>query len=387
MKNSIFQLFSLLSIVLIINACSSSKEEVALPPAELSYTTNQIEIEEGQKASSSAPTLKGTKPFTFSITTNPATQQITIDNQGVVSVSENLGVGTYKVSITVSNSASRITFNDALTVNVKRKVIAPSNLVYSPNSVEVSVGTAISSAVPTIQGTLPISYTMTTSPITDRISIDNRGVISVANNLTAGTYNVSVTARNEAGSITFANAFSVIVKSVNTSATPPSNLAYSPNTINATQGTAISTNAPTVSGTSPFTFVIASANTANGQITINPSTGVINVGANTPVGAYTISITATNTGGSATFMSVLTINVAAPILPISFAKDIQPFLQVCGNCHTYNTYLSARTNANRMLDRIQRPQGSAGFMPQSGTPLTRAQIDLFQKWIDDGLKE
>ena len=40
-----------------------------------------------------------------------------------------------------------------------------------------------------------------------------------------------------------------------------------------------------------------------------------------------------------------------------------------------------------MINRINRAQGSGGFMPQGGTALSSANIALFEQWRADGLVE
>jgi hypothetical protein len=388
MKNTSIQLGWFISIIFIFARCSSdTNKEIVAPPAELSYSISQLTVEEGQKASSIAPLLKGTPPFTFSVSTNPTTTQIIIDNQGIISVLENITIGIYKVSVTASNSANKATFPDAFTINIKSKLLPPSTLAYNPNQLTLDFGANGSSPTPTIQGTAPFTYSITTSPATDKISIGNNGIILVANTLISGTYSVNVTAKNEAGSATFNSIFSVTVKSLNVPPSMPSNLSYSPNILTIEQGKAANSNAPMVSGTSPFTFAIASNNTANGQIVINPTTGIVSVGSNTPNGTYMLTVTASNSAGIATFIDALTITINPPALAVSFAKDIQPFLQVCGSCHNYNQYAAAKANIDNMLNRVQRTPNSSGFMPQGGTALTKIQVDLLKKWVDDGLKE
>jgi hypothetical protein len=389
MKNITFSLCQIFCVLFIFTRCSSDAvEEVVLSPSDLVYVINQIELVEGQKVNSVMPTIKGTKPFIFSLVSNPASNQITIDNQGVISVLENIAAGVYKVSVSVSNASQVVNFNEVFTINVKRRALPISNLVYAPNSAEANVGTSISSPTPTLQGTQPVTYSFAVSPTTDRISIDDKGVITASNTLNTGSYVVAVTARNEVGSVTFTNAFTFTIRAIISTPTAPTALSYSPNRINTEQGKTIASATPTITGTSPFTFSIASTNTGNGQISINANTGVITASPTTPVGMYNIDINVRNTAGNATFVNALSIQIDAPApVPISFAKDVQPFLQVCGNCHAYNTYSSAKANIDNILGRVQRQVGSAGFMPQSGIPLTRAQIDILKKWVDDGLKE
>jgi uncharacterized protein (DUF2141 family) len=388
-KSSMLRLAQFLGVLLIFTRCSSdASKEVILPPSDLIYASNQIEIVEGQKVSSLPPTIKGTKPFTFSMVSNPTTSQISIDNQGVVSVLENITAGTYKISVIVSNVAQSITFKDIFTVNVKPKIVPVSNLTYMPNTVETTEGMMVSSPIPNIQGSSPITYTITTNPMTDQITVDGKGVISASNALKTGTYAVTITAKNEAGSATFSNAFTITVKAINIPPVLPSSLSYTPNKITTEQGKTIMSATPTISGTSPFSFSIVSTNTSNGNIAINANTGVVTASANTTIGTYNIDVNVRNTAGNVTFTNALSIVVESPAVPtISFAKDVQPILQVCGSCHNFNTYTGAKGNINNILDRVQRPQGSAGFMPQGGTPLTKTQVDILKKWLDDGLKE
>jgi cyanophycinase-like exopeptidase len=96
---------------------------------------------------------------------------------------------------------------------------APSALAYSPNSLSVQAGASATSALPTIQGTTPITFSRTVSPAAAGITINaNDGRISVSSSVAAGTYSVSVTATNSAGTVTFNNVYTVNV----TSTPPPS---------------------------------------------------------------------------------------------------------------------------------------------------------------------
>lgn len=40
-----------------------------------------------------------------------------------------------------------------------------------------------------------------------------------------------------------------------------------------------------------------------------------------------------------------------------------------------------------LLDRISRPQGASGMMPNGGTRLPQSQIDIINAWAADGLQE
>jgi hypothetical protein len=90
---------------------------------------------------------------------------------------------------------------------------APTELVYSPNTLTLEMGTAGTSATPTIEGTTPITYSISVSPdASGEITIDaSTGVISASDKVAAGVYTAAVTATNSAGSKEFATAYTIEV--------------------------------------------------------------------------------------------------------------------------------------------------------------------------------
>lgn len=92
-----------------------------MPATDLVYMTPQIETFEGTTAQSIAPTMKGTGPFTFSVTTEPSSTGITIDNQGIISVSDKVAPKSYKVNVTIKNSVASQPFDNAFTVLINSK--------------------------------------------------------------------------------------------------------------------------------------------------------------------------------------------------------------------------------------------------------------------------
>jgi hypothetical protein len=289
-RSTMFQLALCIGVLLTFARCSG-QEEVVLPPSALAYSVNRVEVTEGQRTTSVAPTLQGNPPFTFSATSNPASPLISIDNQGVIAAAETLAPGTYQVSVTVGNSAQMVVFNNAFTIQVNRRILPPASLVYNPVTLETNFGTAATSA------------------------------------------------------------------------------------------------APTLAGTSPFTFSIATSSTSNAQITINANTGAITAGTGTPAGTYRIDVAAQNPAGTVTFANALTITVRSTQQVLTTWRDVQASLVVCGNCHNYNAVAAARTNINAIINRVSRAPGSAGFMPRSGTALTAVQIEALRQWLADGLTD
>lgn len=85
---------------------------------------------------------------------------------------------------------------------------------------------------------------------------------------------------------------------------------------------------------------------------------------------------------------------------VTYNGQIKAVIQAnCISCHSdppqnfapmrLTTYEDVK---NAMLtrglhDRISRPQGAPGMMPQGGTRLPQATIDLFTQWEEEGLAE
>ncbi|WP_228456997.1 c-type cytochrome [Chryseobacterium sp. LAM-KRS1] len=81
---------------------------------------------------------------------------------------------------------------------------------------------------------------------------------------------------------------------------------------------------------------------------------------------------------------------------VKFTADIKPIIDAnCISCHSANgpgsfqpltNYNQVKNNIDKIIDRIQRPNGDPGKMPQGGS-LSATQINLFIKWKADGLVE
>lgn len=80
---------------------------------------------------------------------------------------------------------------------------------------------------------------------------------------------------------------------------------------------------------------------------------------------------------------------------LSFAKDIVPIISnKCTPCHVnggdntnYSSYLAAKNNAEGIKNRVNRAQGSVGFMPNGRTKLSASELDKISQWITDGKLE
>ncbi|MDB5118869.1 MAG: hypothetical protein JWN56_87 [Sphingobacteriales bacterium] len=368
------------------------KKENGEPSASLAsgltYNPAQLELQMGVVGSSVKPTVNGTSPIAYSLTTSPASNGITIDGQGTIKADATLTAGEYNITVNATNAAGTSTFPAVYKIKVTPSPTLPSALTYNPNTLTMEAGEDKFSVVPTINGSTPVTFSVISSPVTSAITIDNTGKLHATSGLTAGTYTLSVTATNAVGSFKFDNIYTTTVNP----STGPINLTYSPASLIATQGTAATSATPTITSASAVTYTISTV-PANPNITIN-SQGAITASNTVTAGTYAVSVTATNAAGSKAFANIYSITVNSPSTAVTFTKNIQAIiLDNCNSCHVngvqtkYNVYSNAKSNIDLILDRIKRAQGAAGMMPYQGTRLPQATIDLIQQWKDDGLKE
>lgn len=261
-------------------------------------------------------------------------------------------------------------------------IVAPTGLSYTPAQVTIFTNEEAVTAKPVIEGTQPITFSLSGNTV-PQIAITSEGIITVAAGAAPGTYRPTITATNKAGSKAFTNTITI---TVNQALVLPTTFSYSPNANEINQGSTFSTAAPQTNSTGPVTYALTVSPAAGSNITIS-SQGIIQVGSNLGAGTYVISVAVSNANGSISFNSVLTLVVkAAPTTQVSFLSDIKPILTSnCTGCHSnYNDYASTKNDVDKILDRTQRQQGSAGFMPQGGQALSAAQVDLIKKWKAEG---
>lgn len=85
---------------------------------------------------------------------------------------------------------------------------------------------------------------------------------------------------------------------------------------------------------------------------------------------------------------------------VSYSRDVKPITDAnCIPCHNNPPLNGAPMSlltklqvqdaiVNRgLLDRISRPQGAPGMMPNGGTRLPQSSIDIIKKWQTDGFLE
>jgi hypothetical protein len=267
-----------------------------IAPSSLSYNSPNVFTKNSTIASLN-PTVSGGAVVSYSI--SPALPNgLSFD----ISTGEIFGTPsalstTNLYTVTATNSGGSITFDVVITVND----ITPSSLSYNSPNVYTK-NTTISSLNPTVSGGAVVSYSISPA-LPNGLSFDTSdGEIFGTPNALSTTNLYTVTATNSGGSITFD-----VVITVNDIA--PSSLSYnSPNVF--TKDSAIASLNPSVSGGAIVSFSISPA-LPNG-LSFDTSTGEIS-GTPTVISSTTsYTVTATNSGGSTTFVVVITVNDIAP---------------------------------------------------------------------------
>ena len=140
---------------------------------------------------------------------------------------------------------------------------------------------------------------------------------------------------------------------------PPSSLSYFTNPATYTMGSAITINAPTSSGGAVTSYVVSPALPAG--LTLNPSTGVISGTPTAVVATGSYTVTASNSGGSATASVSITVNDAAPTM---LAYSSNPATYTKGTAITANTPSSS---GGAVISYSVSPALPAGLMLNSVT--------------------
>jgi hypothetical protein len=181
---------------------------------------------------------------------------------------------------------------------------APSNLSYAQPTLLATVGTAIAPDLPTVTGVVT-GYSVTPTLPTG-LSLDPAaGTISGTPSAAAAQANYIVTASNTTG-----NAKAVLQISV-TAIPPPSNLLYPQTMINATVGTAIAPDTPTVTGT-VAQYSISPALPAG--LRLDTQAGTLSGTPTAPAAQANYTITASNATGNTTAQLTITVNSAGTVL-------------------------------------------------------------------------
>ncbi|RCW37594.1 surface glycan-binding family protein [Marinilabilia salmonicolor] len=280
----------------------------------LVYGTGTPVMVRGTGDATEAPTFKGTQPATFAL---EGDTEFTINSEtGAISLPAEslLDAGSYSLSVTVTNEAGTVTFENAVAIQLET---TPYNLVYEPNQINGIETEPSQSGIPGVEGTSneenPIVFSLADN-YSGNFSIDeSNGRISLMNDhtLAAGTYALDVIAANKHGETLFEGAITFdIIELVEL---PASNLLYNPDAYTVFEGYGFTSAQPTVEGTTPITYSLADD---FGALTIDSETGIITLadGHSLTAGTYSIDVVATNTVDAITFTGAATLEVKAAVI-------------------------------------------------------------------------
>jgi len=252
---------------------------------------------------------QGTSPYSYAISSgvlpnglsmNPATGAITGTPLAGTA-------GSYAITVTASDSANfPLTGKVSFTLTVAGRLVVTSTGT-APYDEEYGTANATVTTVSATGGTYPYTYAITSpSPIPFGMTIgESSGVIGVSSLTPAGTYHVTVTATDSAGTpLTGTLTFDIVVALKVVASAP----------VAATAGAASNVSTATATGnTGTVTYTLDATTTALGWVTINANTGVVAVTTGSLAGTYPVTVTATDgtapTGAASVGTGTVTFNL------------------------------------------------------------------------------
>ena len=267
--------------------------------ASIAITTAQIAV--------TTVTATGTIPITFS-KSGPNTSLFSLDSStGALALFAPQSAGVYNVTVIATNAGG--SDSQAIALTVSSLDVAPTITSNGGGSTANISITTVQTSVTTVTatGTAPITFTKS-GPDSALFSIGStNGVLVLLTTQPAGSYSVTVTASNTAG--TDSQAITLAVAQAAVAPTITSNGGGSTAAISITAPqTAVTT--VTATGTAPITYTRSGADAA--LFSIGSSTGVLALLAAQPAADYHVTVIATNTSGADS--QDITLTVAAAII-------------------------------------------------------------------------
>lgn len=320
--NKIIYLISISTLLLLTFCTKRIVVEPAFNPIEkLKYDKDTILLQEGQIISSSMPTFTGSEPVSFQMVCTPFSDQISMDDKGIISTSKDLPAAIYNLTIKATNPTGTTSFKNVLTLHVYSFKKAPTEFFYTPNTITLNNNEAGSIPAPTITSTEAVvfSYTeRTTGGTVPGISIDKTtGSFTITGLSIEGTYLLDIVASNSIGKAKTTLTIITVKPLV-------PRFKVNDNYVNFEKDMTFTYSLipELLSGELPITFDIVEK--CNGflsnNILINKVNGTLYVLPSTPSGLYTIDVKATNKHGTTTIPLTFTYFTNAELMAAGAGK-------------------------------------------------------------------
>ena len=270
-----------------------------IAPSSLAYSPNSFTLTKGTAMTTVTPTVSGGTVTSWSVSPSLPTGLSLDSSTGAISGTPSVVSSSATYTVTASNTGG----SDTATLTFVVNDIAPSSLTYSPSSLTLTKGTAMTTVTPTSSGGTVTSWSVSPS-LPAGLSLDSTtGAISGTPTTITSSASYTVTASNTGGSTTAS--VTIVVNDV-----APSTLTYSPNTFTLTKGTAMTTVTPTVSGGAITSWSVSP--TLPTGLSLDSSTGAISGTPTAITSSASYTVTASNTGGSTTASVTIVVNDIAP---------------------------------------------------------------------------
>ena len=270
-----------------------------IAPSSLVYNPDSFTLTKGTAMTTVTPTVSGGTITSWSVSPSLPAGLSLDSSTGAISGTPSSVTSSATYTITASNTGGSTTDDVTIVVND----VAPSSLVYSPDSFTLTKGTAMTTVTPTVNGGTITSWSVSPS-LPSGLSLDSTtGAISGTPSAVTSSAIYTITASNTGGSTT--DDVTIVVNDV-----APSSLTFSPNSFTLTKGTAMTTVTPTASGGAITTWSVSPSLPAG--LSLDSSTGAISGTPSAVTSSATYTITASNTGGSTTADVTIEVNDVAP---------------------------------------------------------------------------
>ena len=269
-------------------------------PSMVTYSGSPFTLTKGTAMNTATPSANGGDVETWSITPGLPSGLNFDTSTGEISGTPTIVSSQTVYTVTATNTGGSATTTISILINDAAPIID-----YSQNSYILTIDTQMPNANPTSGGGAVVTWSIAPGlPAGLNFDTSNGQISGTPTAIIAAT-NFTVTATNAGGTDTaFVN---ITVNDV-----APSELEYAPNSLSLSKGSLMQTAMPTYNGGTVTTWTISPSLPTG--LSLSASTGAISgtPTAITPSTAYTV--TASNTGGSASTIVTIEVNEAVPVI-------------------------------------------------------------------------